>query len=58
MTSQLVHEAISGIDAPYGFGELQNVGRVEGEQILQDYKKFALDSDTVLAQIGRLHSGN
>jgi len=44
MTTQLVHETISGIDAPYGFGELQNVGRVEGEQILQDYKEFALEA--------------
>jgi glycine oxidase len=44
MTTQLVHENISGIDAPYGFGELQNVGRVEGEQILQDYKEFVLEA--------------
>lgn len=44
MTTQLVHDSISGIDAPFGFGELQNVGRVEGEQILQDYKEFALEA--------------
>lgn len=40
MLTDIQMENIEGIYAPYGFGELKNVGRVEGEQIMKDYKEY------------------
>jgi flavin-dependent dehydrogenase len=39
MNPTIKMENYKGIEAPFGFGELDKVGRVDGEQILSDYKK-------------------
>jgi len=40
MNPIIIKESIKGIQAPYGFGELKSVGRVKGEQLLEDYKSY------------------
>ncbi len=40
MVSSIIKEEVKGIKAPFGFGKLENVGRVEGEELLEDYKKY------------------
>ncbi len=40
MIPELIHEEIEGIHAPFGFGELINVGKIDGEILLHDYKEF------------------
>lgn len=39
MNVEIIQEQINGIYAPFGFGVLNNVGRVEGERILKIYKE-------------------
>jgi len=45
MQSDILNNQIEGIHAPYGFGELVNVGRVKGEDILTDYKKYLIEKN-------------
>ncbi len=40
MVATIIKEDVYGIKAPFGFGKLENVGRVEGEELLEDYKKY------------------
>ena len=40
MNSEITHEKIKGIKAEFGFGKLKNTGRIDGEQLLNDYKIF------------------
>lgn len=42
METDIIHENIEGIKAPFGFGKLKYVGRVTGEVLLEDYKKYLL----------------
>ncbi len=39
---------IHGIEAPYGLGQLHNVGRVEGELILAHYEKYLKEQQLLL----------
>lgn len=43
MSPKIIHENIHGIKAPFGYGKLDNVGRVAGETILQDYTSYLLE---------------
>lgn len=45
MIPELKHEEIEGIYAPFGFGELINVGKIDGEILLQDYKEFLKNNE-------------
>ena len=40
MQSKISNKQIDGIHSPYGFGKLKNVGRVEGEELVNDYKTY------------------
>ncbi len=40
MDPHIVHQPTKGIKANFGFGKLTNVGRVAGEVLLEDYKKY------------------
>ena len=40
MNSNIIKEKVNGIEAPFGFGKLENVGRVEGEELLEDYTNY------------------
>ncbi len=40
MQPEISNKQVTGILSPYGFGKLKNVGRVEGEELLNDYKKY------------------
>lgn len=42
MNPKIVHEEVEGVNAPFGFGELHGVGRVAGEELLQDYKSYLI----------------
>lgn len=44
MSPKIIHESIHGIKAPFGYGKLDNVGRVAGETILQDYTAYLLEN--------------
>jgi len=50
MEPEILNKKIEGIDAPFGYGQLKNVGRVEGETLLQDYKKELIDKKLFLQQ--------
>lgn len=43
MNPKIVHEQVKGIKAPFGFGEMSGVGRVAGEELLQDYKSYLIE---------------
>ena len=45
MFPNIVNQNIEGIHAPFGFGELHDVGRVKGEDILADYKNYLIQSN-------------
>ena len=45
MEPKIIHESIEGIKAPFGFGKLENVGRITGEMLLEDYKSYLLSKD-------------
>ena len=51
MQPKIVKKEINGIQAPFGFGQLTNVGRVEGEILLQDYKNYLISKEFFLQQI-------
>ena len=38
MTTPIFFDSIDGIEAPFGFGKMKNVGRVAGEEILENYQ--------------------
>lgn len=44
MQPEICHQTIEGIYAPFGFGVLEHVGRVEGERILQTYKSELIEN--------------
>lgn len=45
MQPNILTDKIDGINAPYGFGELKNIGKVDGEVLLKDYKTHLLNKD-------------
>ncbi len=45
MNPKIVHKDINGINAPFGYGELKNVGRIAGEELLYDYKAYLIEND-------------
>lgn len=50
MVPSILKETVCGIKAPYGFGVLKNVGRVDGEQMLQDYKKYLMTQEQFIQE--------
>jgi len=45
MRPEILNLDINGIHAPFGFGQLTNVGRVEGENLLLDYKEYLINQE-------------
>ncbi len=50
MLSNIVDEKIDGLATPFGFGVLNNVGRVAGESLLSDYSAYLLERDLLRVQ--------
>ena len=50
MIPQIIHEDIKGIKAPFGYGQLENVGRIAGEQLLDDYKERIIKNNQFLRE--------
>lgn len=50
MQPQISNETIKGIKAPFGFGELENVGRVAGEILLEDYKNYLIAKNLFITE--------
>jgi len=45
MQPDIISEKINGLEANFGFGIINKVGRVDGEQILIDYKKHLMNEE-------------
>jgi glycine/D-amino acid oxidase-like deaminating enzyme len=45
MQAQILKEEVKGIYAPFGYGVLNHVGRVDGEKILRDFKKHLKEKE-------------
>jgi hypothetical protein len=50
MQPEIVNESIMGLKANFGFGIINKVGRVDGEQILIDYKDYLTKKDVFLKE--------
>jgi glycine/D-amino acid oxidase-like deaminating enzyme len=50
MQPEISNKEIKGIHAPFGFGKLNNVGRVEGEKLLNDYKIYLTEKQLFIQQ--------
>ena len=50
MLPKIIKEEIKGINAPFGYGELKDVGRVKGEILLEDYKKYLIEKKIFLQE--------
>lgn len=50
MQPHILNETINGIKAPFGFGKLENVGRVAGEMLLEDYKNYLIAKNLLITE--------
>lgn len=50
MIPNIVHDSVEGIEAPFGYGVLNNVGRVAGETLLADYEAYLTEKDLLRNQ--------
>jgi glycine/D-amino acid oxidase-like deaminating enzyme len=50
MDPNLIHEEVKGLQANYGFGVINHVGRVAGETILEDYKNNLIQKQKYIKQ--------
>ena len=50
MQPQILIESIKGIKADYGFGVMDNVGKVLGTELLEDYKQHLIEKSFLLEE--------
>lgn len=47
MIPKVVTQKYNGLDAPFGYGKLQNTGRIDTKKLLDDYRDYLFTSDKI-----------
>ncbi|GEP49441.1 FAD-dependent oxidoreductase [Flavobacterium noncentrifugens] len=51
LSTKLIHTKYSGIDSPFGYGEVLQTGYVETAQLLQSYQKYLKDKNQLVEEV-------